>query len=274
MKILMTTVCLLAGSLIAAAQPTKSPTPGAELAVGYVRELFKARDLNASPVLYLANLNGIRLSYTRITPRNGWHAGVQAGTGQYIAPQLGIRSFTFSPGQAEPLWLAPTLYRGSIELAYRRNLRQKGNRTTWMGLGIHDTFGYADGVAMSVWAFNSLAGQLLYREQVTFLRRHSLVADVSVPLVAAVSRMPWSNVVSDPEKGNTAAFLAGTRWASPFRLLNPQIELAYKLDFSPRLAFRASYRYSWMRYPGPRVIRSASHTGAVSLVYKFQMQSR
>jgi hypothetical protein len=274
MKAFFTTAWLLAGSLIAAAQPAEEPKPGSELRVGYVRELFKARDLHASPMLYLANLNGIRLSYTRSTAKNQWHAELQAGRGSYIAPALGIRSFKFSPNQAEPLWLAPTLYRGGIELAYRHNMRQKGNRSTWLGLGVSDRFGYANGVAMSTWAINSLSAQLLYQEQVTLFRKHTLVADASLPVLAAVSRMPYSNVISEPGQSNASAFLGGTRLAAPWRFLNPQMGLAYRFDFSRRLAFRASYQYSWMRYPEPRVIRTASHTGVASLVYKFQMKQR
>jgi hypothetical protein len=274
MKALITAAWLLGGSLFAAAQPGGQPQPGAELQAGYVRGLFKARDLHASPMLYLANLDGFRVAYSRITPRNHWHAALEAGVGQYIAPALGIRSFKFSPTQAEPLRLAPTLYRGSLELAYRRNVRQRGNRSAWLGLGVYDAVGYADGVSMSTWAFHSLSGELLYRERFTLARKHTLVADASLPLVAAVSRMPYSNVVSEPGRGNAAAFLGGTRLASPVRFLNPRVGLAYQLDFSPRLAFRASYAYSWLRYPEPRVIRTASHAGAASLVYKFQMQHR
>ena len=274
MKALLTTALLLAGILLAHAQPAGSPEPGSELQVGYLRELFKARDLNASPMLYIANLNGLRLSYTRVTARNQWHAGIQAGRGAYVAPALGIRSFKFSPDQTTPLRLAPTLYRGSIELAYRRKVRQKGNRTTWAGLGVHDVIGYADGVALSTWAIHWMAAQFLYQERFTLFKKHTLVADASLPLLAAVSRMPYGNVVSEPGRSNASAFLGGTRLAFPLRFLNPQVGLAYQLDFTPRLAFRASYQYSWMRYPEPRVIRAASHTAAVTLVYKFQMQHR
>lgn len=274
MKALLTAAGLLAGSLLAAAQPGDQPRPGSQLQVGYVRELFKARDLHASPVLYVANLDGLRVAYARVTPKNQWYAGVQATVGPYVAPTLGIRSFKFSPDQAEPLRLAATLYRAGVQLAYRRNVRQRGNRSTWLGLGVHDAVGYADGVAMSTWAFHSLSGHLLYQERFTLFKRHTLVADASLPVLAAVSRMPYSNVVSEPGRGNAAAFLGGTRLASPVRFLNPRVGLAYELDFTPRLAFRASYEYSWLRYPAPRVIRTASHAGAASLAYKFQMQHR
>ena len=274
MKALLTTAWLLVGSLLAQAQPTPASQPGSELQLSYVRELFKARDLNASPMLYIANLNGLRLSYTRVTAKNQWHAGIQAGRGAYIAPALGIRSFKFSPDQSTPLWLAPTLYRGRLELAYQRNVRQRGNRVTWLGFVVHDVIGYADGVALSTWAFHSMTAQLLYQERLVLFKKHTLIADASLPLLAAVSRMPYSNVVSEPGRGNASAFLGRTRLASPFRFLNPQVGLAYRLDFTPRLAFRASYQYSWMRYPEPRVIRTASHTAVASLVYKFQMKHR
>ena len=243
---------------------------GSELQIGYGRQTFKMRDLLASPMLYVASLNGVRLGYTRQTLRNQWRVGVQAGLGDFIAPGLGIRPIKFVPEQEQPLWLVPTLYRGQLELEYRRRIHQTASRTTWLGVGLHETIGYSDGLALGTWAFNSATLGVLYQTRLRLSERHTLVADASLPVLAAVTRMPYSNVVSEPNRSEVATFFGGTRWTTVNRYLNPELGVSYRFELSHRVAFGAGYRYSWMRYPEPQLIRTANHAVSASISYKFQ----
>jgi hypothetical protein len=68
------TAALLALHLCAYAQTTSLPRYGQELHLGYFRETFKLRDLQASPMMYVANLNGMKIFYGRITKKNQWLA--------------------------------------------------------------------------------------------------------------------------------------------------------------------------------------------------------
>ncbi|WP_128545847.1 hypothetical protein [Larkinella soli] len=275
MKPFISTVCLSLGSLLAFGQaPDRTPRPGSELQVSYARETFKMHDLQASPVRYVANLNGARITYSRLGLRNRWNAGLQAGLADFIAPSLGIRGIKFAPDQREPLWLVPTVYRGRIELEYLRQIGRTAHRTAWLGLGLHDTFGYADGLALGTWVINTASAAVLYQTRLQLGRKHVLTADASLPVLAAVSRLPYSNVVSEPGRTRAATFFGNTRWTSLNRFLNPQVGLAYRFDLSRRTAFGAGYRFNWMQYPEPRPIRTATHSLNLSLVYKFQYQFR
>ncbi|GAB3319495.1 hypothetical protein GCM10027299_12040 [Larkinella ripae] len=271
MKTLFSAALLSVGSLVAHAQ---SPKTVSELHVGYVRETFHLRDLQVSPVHYVANLNGGRLTYTRQTTKNNWRFALQAGFADLIAPSLGIRGIKFSPEQEQPLWLVPTLYRASFELEYRRLVHQSSHRKTWLGVGIHDTFGYADGLALTTWTMNSAALSVLYQTSLQLGRKSTIDVQASLPVLAAVSRMPYSNVVSKPNRSEAATFFDGTRLTTVTRFLNPQLGMGYRFDLSQRLAFRADYRYGWLRYSEPRAIRTAVHTASLSVVYKFQRQVR
>ena len=230
------------------------------------------RDVQASPMLYVANLNGVRLVYSRQTLKNQWRVSVQAGVGDFIAPGLGIRPIKFVPEQEQPLWLAPTLYRGQLELDYRRLIHQTANRTTFMGVGLHETVGYSDGLALGTWAFNSATLRVLYQTRLRLGERHTLVADASLPVLAAVSRMPYSNVVSKPNRSDVATFFSGTRWVTLNHFINPELGVSYRFELNRRVAFSAGYRYNWMRYPEPQLIRTADHTVNASILYKFQRQ--
>jgi len=270
MKTFLSTVLLVLGGTLAFAQTTQKPAPFSELVIGYQRETFKMRDLQASPMRYYANLNGLRIQYNRLTLKNQWQVGIKVGAGDLIAPGLGIRGFKFSPEQEQPLWLIPTLYRGQLALDYLRAFRTTAHRSTGLGVGLHETMGYADGLALGTWAFNSAELRVLYLTRLTLGQRHTLTAGASLPVLAAVSRMPYSNVVSEPNRSEVASFFGGTRWATLNSYLNPAVKLDYNFALSRRIGFGVGYRYQWMRYPEPRTIRTADHTLHVSLLYQFQ----
>lgn len=270
MKTFFFTALLVLGGTLAFAQTPGKPAPFSELEIGYQRETFKMRDLQASPMRYYANLNGLCLQYNRLTLKNQWHVGIRARVGDLVAPGLGIRGFKFSPEQEQPLWLVPTLYRGQLTLDYLRSLRTTARRSTWLGLGLYETMGYADGLALSTWAFNSAELRVLYQTRLTLGQRHTLNAGAALPVLAAVSRMPYSNVVSEPNRSEVASFFGGTRWATLNRYLSPEVKLDYRFVLNRRIAFGLGYRYQWMRYPEPRTIRTADHTLHASLLYQFQ----
>jgi hypothetical protein len=280
MKNLLTTVWLSLGCFVAFAQAPEipftqqTPRPVSEFQIGYNRETYKMRDLQASPMLYVANLNGIRVAYSRLMTKNQWRIVAQAGLGDFIAPGLGIRSIKFSSGQDQPLWVVPTLYSGQVELEYRRLIQRTTDRTSWLGLGIHEKFGYADGLVLSTWALNTAALSVLYRTQLTLGRKHSLSAEFSLPLIAFIGRMPYSNVISEPNRSNASSFLGGSQWATVNRFLNPQVGIGYRFELSQRVAFQSDYQYNWLRYTEPQLIRSASHRATLSIIYKCQWQTR
>lgn len=274
MKTILTAALLLAVNVLAFCQKADLPKPGAELQAGYVRETFKMRDKQVSPMMYVANLNGLRLSYARLTPKNQWVAEIKLGFSELIAPKLGIREFKFSEEQSQPIILVPTLYSGGVSLTYRRRLQQNSFRTSWAGISMQESFKYADGLAMTTWVMNTLAASFSYQTRFYLGRRHSLIAEASLPLLTAVSRMPYSNVVSKPELSNAKAFLKDSRIESANRYLNPEFGFSYRFTLSKRLALQAMYRYSWMRYPEPRLIRTALHTGNLSLIYNFHFHNK
>jgi len=274
MKTIFTAALLLALHLYAFSQTKSLPKPEGELHIGYFRETFKMRDQQVSPMMYVANLNGLRISYGRITPRNQWIADTKFGLADFISPSLGIRQFKFSDDQQEPMYLVPTLYRGELTLTYRRLLNKKSHFSSWAGVQVQETANYADGVAMTTWVMNTLAVNFNYQAQFHLHNRHTILADISLPVISIVSRLPYSNAVSRPEISNTRAFLKNSSFETINHFMNPQLNIAYRFHASRRVSLQASYRYSWLRFPEPQIIRSASHTGNLSIIYQFQFQNK
>jgi hypothetical protein len=268
MKILLTAALLLAMHLFAFSQAEQQILPGEELHLGYFRQTFKMRDQQVSPMMYIANLNGLNLSYARTTRKNYWRTAITAGMADFIAPGLGIRHFQFSEN-GQPLTLVPTFYKGEIALTYRRKIRDKQYRSSWVGMHLQENFHYADGIAMTTWVMNTLVLHITYQIEIKLHENHHIVAGAYFPVLGAISRLPYSNVVSRPDMTNSKAFLKNTSFSGPLKYFNPQLEVAYRLGISKRLAMQAMYSYALMRYPEPRLIRSASHTGELSFIYQW-----
>lgn len=268
MKLLITAALLLAVPLFAFSQVTEQPFPGEELQIGYFRQTFKMRDQQVSPMLYIANPNGLKLSYARITRKNYWGAVLKASLADIVAPGLGMRQFQFSE-DGQPITLVPTLYAGEMALTFRRKIHEKQNRSSWAGVQLQENFRYADGIAMTTWVMNSLALHITYQTQIRLHEKHLILAGASLPILGAISRLPYSNVVSRPEMSNSKAFLKNTSVAGPLQYLNPQLEVAYRLGISKRLSMQAMYSYTYMRYAQPRLIRSTAHTGELSFIYQW-----
>lgn len=269
MKIIITAALLLAVNLFAFSQASQHLKPGGELHAGYFRQTFKMRDLQVSPMMYVANLHGVSLSYARLTPRNQWMAETKVGMADLIAPKLGIRMFKFTEDQSQPLLLVPRLYRAELFLTYRRLLAKKAYRSSWAGISIQETFNYADGLAMTTWVMNTAALSLSYQTYFHLNSHHTIMGEAALPVLTLVSRLPYSNVISTPEQSNSAAFLNGSRLETLSRYLNPQISTSYRFTPSKRVAIQAQYRYNWLQYTEPRLIRSSSHTGILSFIYQF-----
>lgn len=191
---------------------------------------------------------------------------------ELVAPALGVRQFKFSDDQEQPLILVPTLYKAEVSLTYRRLWIQNQRWSSWAGVQIQETINYADGLAMTTWVMNTLTLHLSYQADFRLNDANHIITDVSLPVLSAVSRLPYSNAVSKPEMSNASAFLKETSLESLNRYINPQLSVAYRFNISKRLGLQASYKYQWLHYTEPRQIRSASHTGNLSLIYQYHFQ--
>lgn len=254
--------------LNAQAQETKSD-PGAELRVSYLRGTQKIHDLQASPMIYYTTYNGINLDYKRITEKNRWEFGLEAKTGNMIAPELGEREFQIEEG-GDSFVLIPSQYFGELRVGYLRKLNSKPKSQAYLGGLIRDEFYYADGLAMNTWSMNLLEFAARYSHFFQIGERHRLEGDVIFPLFAITARMPYSNVVSQPDKSQSKAFLEGSEFASINDYQHPEIQLSYRYHLAQRSGLEIRYSLDWLHYNEPRSIKKSNHEIAVAWVYFFQ----
>ncbi|MDX5477557.1 MAG: hypothetical protein LPJ98_03795 [Cyclobacteriaceae bacterium] len=267
--ILLCTVMLCLGISLSFAQGDESLRHGAEASLGLVRGVNKLHDWQASPMQYFTNYNGLTGDYKRITKKNLWYFGFEAGLGDMLAPELGKRQFRIDEGD-ETFYLVPTLYKGELFAQFLRKISDQAVKSSYVGFKIQDSFFYADGLAMNIWTMNLLEVAAKYAYVRNFGKRHQVGANISLPIIASIARMPFSNVVSQPDKSQSRAFLAGAEWGFLGRYVHPEIGLNYQYQISKRNSIRFNYRYQWLSNDKPRSIRMSDHQIGLAYVYQFQ----
>ncbi|HSI77935.1 MAG TPA: hypothetical protein VK957_18695 [Lunatimonas sp.] len=267
--LMLCTVMLCLGTLLAYGQQDNSVNHSAEGSFGFVRGTNKLHDLQASPLQYFTNYNGIKGDYRRLTPKNHWYIGIEAGLGEMIAPSLGKREFRFEEG-GDSFYLVPTLYRGSVSAQYLRLIEDNDRQKSFLGARLKNSFSYADGLAMNIWAMNLTDVSVAYEYSRQFGNKHLFEANVSLPVLAYATRMPYSNVVSQPDKSQSGAFLEGGQWTWLGQYFYPDIEYAYQFSLSKKNAIRVTYRYRWLNYSQPIRIQMSDHQLGLAYVYKFK----
>lgn len=267
--IVICTALLCLGTVVSFAQENETDNHAAEASIGLVRGVNKLHDWQASPMQYFTNYNGLKGDYKRITSKNLWHFGFEAGLGDMVSPALGKRQFRFDEGD-ETFYLVPTMYKGLLYAQYLRQISNQTNQLSYLGIKIQDSFFYADGLAMNIWSMNLLEISAKYSYIKKFGRRHQLEGNISLPILASVARMPFSNVVSQPDKSQSRAFLEGAEWGFLGKYVHPEIEISYQYKISKRNALRFNYRYQWLSYDQPLTIRMSDHQIGLAYVYQFQ----
>jgi hypothetical protein len=263
-----------------AQQTLAEPPVGSRLTVGPVLGNVKVKDLQASPLMYVANSKGVQLAYDYRAARSLFRVEMQASTSTFIAPALGPRQFTFTDEKISgettsgTMVLAPSLYQGNIDVRYVRRVNTANPTNKWRsyaGLSLHNWLGYADGVAMTTWATNAATLNAALTGEWNVRPGHLLTLSGAVPLMGALTRLPYSNVLSYPDNHSyfDLFFSKGTRLATWDQLQRVQLQAGYQASLSPRLDLGVQYRFEWFHYRQPRSITTLSNQGALQLAYKF-----
>lgn len=102
-----------------------------------------------------------------------------------------------------------------------------------------------------------------------FDQTHSVSAGVSMPILAKLTRLPYDNTVSKPEKNTLAGFFTNAKWAGPAKYLGPSIELGYQYHPSSRWGAGLQYEMATRRIPEPRLMKVWSQSFSASVFHQF-----
>ncbi|QMU28634.1 hypothetical protein [Adhaeribacter radiodurans] len=244
------------------------------LQIAYVRSNFHFLDKQASPLVYQANLNGLGLTYEHTAPKSRRYLHFQAGTGTALPKGFGAREFIMSStdfyGETNTFKIlhAPTIYLGQLEAGYLHRIK---NKNLFAGISLQEWIGYSDNIGFwSTWGMNSTALNAALQYDKALTSKQKIKLGASVPIFALLSRMPYSNSISDPEKGNLRAFFAeGSRFTSLHQYQRLNVSAAYQYQLNYHWQTGVAYSFNWQHYTQPHSIRAYQQDLQAQLNYSF-----
>ena len=239
-----------------------------QLNISYQRSHFTFLDRQASPLVYQANLNGVALAYERNAPKSRSFLKLQANLGTALPKGVGLREFTltntdfYGRTTTNILVHAPTVYTGQLEAGYLRRLKTGGAKSIFLGATLQDWITYSDNIGFwSTMGINTASLNAAIQLEKTLSEKQQLKIGASFPVVAMVSRMPYSNSISDPERGNFEAFFAeGSRLTFLNQLQRVSLNAAYQYRLSRHWGTGVAYDFYWLHYTQPRPIYAFNHS--------------
>ncbi|QNF32739.1 hypothetical protein HUW51_08345 [Adhaeribacter swui] len=248
-----------------------------KLTLAYKRSSFHFLDKQASPNIYQANLNGVSIGYEHAGIKSRSFVNVQAQTGTALPKGLGARTYTFTSTNfsgettSSQFVHAPTLYLGQLEAGYLRKLRTGGTKEMFAGIVLQEWLGYSDNIGMwSTWAnsFATLNAAVQYEKKLN--AKQQIQFKGAMPVVALVSRLPYSNVISDPEHSNFRAFFKeGTNLAFIHEFQKISLGAAYQYRLGRHWQTGVAYDFQWLHAQNPQAITAYSHAAHLQCNYLF-----
>lgn len=210
--------------------------------------------------------------------REGHHSvlkiAISAGRGDFYARHFKERwlySTTYDlegVPDRDSLAVASALTGGNVELDYLLKLNP-GRRTTWLaGASLREMMVYTDN---KIGLFNSLGLHASLGLHHQLGGRSRLLANLSFPLAALNSRLPWHNTASDPADTEIRVFFKkGTRLVGPADFRMPELEMDYEVRITRAWNLGAGYRFTWLHLPAYQPLKSVVHTFQLHTSFKLQ----
>jgi hypothetical protein len=239
-----------------------------QLNISYQRSHLTFLDRQASPLIYESDLNGATMVYEHNASKSRSFLKLQANLGTALPKNIGLREFTltntniYGETTTNILVHAPTVYTGQLEAGYLRRLKTGGSKSIFVGGTLQDWITYSDNIGFwSTMGINTASLNAAIQLEKAVTNRQQLKIGASFPVAAIVSRMPYSNSISDPERGNFKAFFAeGSRLVFLNQLQRVSFGAAYQYQFSCHWGTGVAYDFYWLHYTQPRPVYAFNHS--------------
>lgn len=235
------------------------------LALGYSR--LAVLDRRASDLTYVGHTPSFGVSWDWRRGGNIAAVRLHAGIGPYFARDAPHRPFTILDTNLHGTEALPADVRGRViqvglSISYLRRLIRPAPARTGLALGatVSEDLTYAQGfVTPGTLAVAALAPTLALERP--FGRRTSVTLGVRVPVVAAVTRMPYHGTVSLPGTGLVGGFFRqGTEVKSLGRFVQVDVHAEVQRLFGRRWLLGLRYEAVMTRDRDWLPLRSVQHT--------------
>lgn len=98
---------------------------------------------------------------------------------------------------------------------------------------------------------------------------HQFTASVRIPVVARLTRLPYDNTVSAPDKKQVAGFFHNSSWVGPTKFLVPAVAMGYNYQINTHWGAGLNYEVNWYNIQTPQQMKALSQSILANFHHQF-----
>lgn len=222
-------------------------------------------DKNSSPLVYQSKPKNVRLFYNLETNHFLFSVDLDMRVGGNNPKHVSNRNLLFLEedykGNKEEKrfpaggsWMA-----GRVSLGAFYKIASTQESTFKVAVGgrvCNDLFypqGWTSGGLMNALSFSPEAWTQHWID-----RHHSFTASARLPLITRLTRLPYANTVSAPDKSTVQGFFRHSAWQGPAKFLAPTVTLGYHYQFNSHWGAGLQYEWGWYNVAVPQTMRAVN----------------
>lgn len=98
---------------------------------------------------------------------------------------------------------------------------------------------------------------------------HSFIASVRIPALTRLTRLPYDNTVSAPEKNQVQGFFRNSSWVGPKGFLAPALSVGYNYQINSHWGTGLNYEFGWYNIQQSQSMRATSQSLLANFYHQF-----
>ncbi len=260
-RIILLIILTLCSSSIKTVQAQEEKKMG--LVLSPIFSLYSVYDQHASPVHYQLNAPAIRLGYEVESAKAYSLYYVQYGNGKFRPKNGDLNYLTEDVG-----WASRAI---DLRAQHLRKLKSTDKEMHLLGPVFQYDFKLDfDYLGNWPWAFGQAALGVSYQYR-RALGTGKLHAGIHLPLVALITRLPYSNIprTQGQVPGVASLFQQGSSINTLDKYQRVDLFIAYNKSIGEKWDIRPSYQFYWLRFSEPDVVQAYDQQLAVQFIRNF-----
>jgi hypothetical protein len=117
--------------------------------------------------------------------------------------------------------------------------------------------------------FNALSFSPEALTQHRINEHHKFTASVRIPVIARLTRLPYDNTVSAPDKDQVQGFFRNSEWVGPRKFLAPAVTLGYNYQINQRWGAGLNYELGWYNIQQSQSMKALSQSLLANFYHQF-----
>jgi hypothetical protein len=244
-----------------------------QLGLGIGIQQRQLLDEQKSALVYSSREYTAGLFYRRISDRSVFSAELDFSTGSFFAKHFRDRKL-YSTGYeidgsvtADSLPVLSGILAGIFQVSYLRILGRGENTAWYAGAALKDLLIYPEN---NIGILNSVGLYLTAQVARDINSKNRMSANLSIPLVAVNTRLPWHNTATSPVESETATFFKrDSRLVTVNNFQSAQCNVNYTFRLASRWNLGAEYAFVWLRVPYYQPMKSFINSIQLQTSYRF-----